>query len=157
SFATFKNAVASATSSGLISRFFGCGTVTSSALFRATRCRRRAAAKADRSAARAYTMRRRGNELAGSHEICDLAPRCPTRVNGVELRQEPRLLQKGDVIEICVFRLEYGLYRPEKTPTKPGERIWQLRKGRRLLRCELRNQPNVEDGVMVQLFDEGGL
>ena len=49
----------------------------------------------------------RWNESAGCHEIRDLAPRYPTKVNGVALGKDPRPLQHGDVIEICVFRLEY--------------------------------------------------
>ena len=49
----------------------------------------------------------RWNPSAGCHEIYDLEPYYPTTLNGIALGKHPTPLQPGDIIEICVFRLEY--------------------------------------------------
>lgn len=39
----------------------------------------------------------------------------------------------------------------------PGEKLWELRNGSRVLTCELRDDTRRDAGVDVQLFEDGAL
>ncbi len=52
-------------------------------------------------------------------------------------------------------------YAPDLRPTPrtaaPGERLWALRRGARVLICEIRDQARHDAGVDVQILEDGEL